>query len=310
MAGVVMGADLLRGHRKKVPESRIEGAMSRRKDVIERFGIMPYSVLRLKRGALSGKMFNLQSESPREEDTQAKRRARREATGLNAVVPFDGVGRERRSLSIMPAELVDFFIKYYAKAGDVYLDPFMGQGIQLQVAALRGLEYHGYDICERFVEFIQHVCQKIQPTTARPLRATLGDSRHPDTIPDGIGDFSFHSPPYWDVEYYGDEPEQLGEVPTYAEFLALIGEVARAWLPKFKSGAFHVVNVHDLRRDGVFYCYHADLLREFVAAGWVAHDIWIIENLVSGLSKMFAARRVHQRVAPKVHAYALVFRAP
>ena len=87
-------------------------------------------------------------------------------------------------------------------------------------------------------------------------------------------------------------------------------DVAEAWLPKFKSGAYHVVNVGDFRRDGTFYSYHSDLVREFVDAGWVMHDIWIIDGLVGGLMKIFAADCVKKRITPRCHEYALVFRAP
>ena len=87
-------------------------------------------------------------------------------------------------------------------------------------------------------------------------------------------------------------------------------DVAEAWLPKFKSGAYHVVNVGDFRRQGVFYPYHSDLIREFIAAGWVMHDIWIIDGLVGGLMKIFGADCVKKRMAPRCHESALVFRAP
>jgi hypothetical protein len=209
----------------------------------------------------------------------------------------------------MPAELVAFFVRYYARPGDVYLDPFMGQGVQMQVAKRLGLHYHGYDLSAGFFRYIEAVRAKIDDGSTT-LSITLGDSRHPDAIPDGIGDFSFHSPPYWDIEFYGEESGQLGYKQTYEDFLAGMEAVARAWLPKFKSGAWHVVNVNDFRKGGRFYPYHADTITLFRRAGWELADTWIIDGLVGGLPKAFAVDFNMKRIAPKVHEYALVFRKP
>jgi DNA modification methylase len=217
-----------------------------------------------------------------------------------------GAGRGKPGLTVMPADLVEFFIKYYAKPGDVYLDPFMGQGIQMQVAKIMGLHYYGYDLSKEFFSYIKAVKEKIDDGKTS-IEITCGDSRYPLEIPDNIGDFSFHSPPYWDIEDYGDEPAQLGNA-SYKGFLLGMQSVAKAWLPKFKDDCWHIVNVNDFRKEGKFYPYHADTIRIFQAVGWELVDLWVIDQLVSGLSKAFAVSFNMKRLAPKVHEYALVFR--
>lgn len=303
--------------RKTVAESK-----AARKAMERRFGFVPTSVLRISRGALSKQMYIYQHEvtgrqvsagdtTLREslsEDAAKNAQARSEA-GMFGGVVTKTTKHGRLGASTMPAELVDFFIKYYAEPGQVYLDPFMGQGVQMQVAALRGLDYWGYDLSTEFFRYIEATRDRIAPTASSRIEVFHGDSRFPDRIPDGIGDFSFHSPPYWDIEYYGDEEGQLG-LGTYEEFLDGMEAVARAWLPKFKPGAWHVVNINDFRRQGRFYPYHADTIRVFTAAGWELVDTWIIDGLVGGLSRVFGVSRAAQRIAPKVHEYALVFRAP
>lgn len=87
-------------------------------------------------------------------------------------------------------------------------------------------------------------------------------------------------------------------------------DVARAWLPKFKSGAWHVVNVNDFRREHKFYPYHADTIQLFTRAGWVLHDSWIVWGLVGGLPRAFAVDFNMKRIAPKIHEYVLVFKKP
>jgi len=328
----------------------LKRSAANRKAMLERFGCVPHSILRISRGALSHRMFLFQREkkdrggSPRKRmdagiedasDVAKKHHAERKAKkllggrlatakrnttsqrarakrlkaahGNIAVAPYVGA-TGRLEASTMPAELVDFFIKYYAKPGDTYLDPFMGQGVQMQVAKLRGMHYRGYDLSAEFFAYIDAVRQRIDDD-ATTIGITLGDSRHPGEVPDGCGDFSFHSPPYWDIEYYGDEPEQLGS-RSYEDFLVGMRDVYAAWLPKFKPGAVHVVNVNDFRKGGRYYSYHADTIRIATEAGWELTDTWVIDGLVGGLPKAFAVDFNLKRIAPKVHEYCLVFKAP
>jgi hypothetical protein len=303
---------------------QLKASAANRQAMINRFGFVPCSVLKLSRGSLSRRMFLYQTEArtrgngarPPEVykgEEGADRARERIALGvvggrLDTKAPGSA---SRLECSIMAAELVDFFIKYYAPdVGGVYLDPFMGQGVQMQVAKLRGMAYWGYDASTEFFRYIEATRAKIDPEGAAGLHIFHGDSRSPDQIPDGIGDFSFHSPPYWDIEFYGEEEAQLGWGHTYEEFLAGMEDIARAWLPKFKPGAFHVVNVNDFRRDGRFYPYHADTIALFLRAGWEIHDTWIVEGLISGIARVFGVAKNLQRIVPKSHEYAIVFRAP
>ena len=290
----------------KLPDENLKQSAIEREAMLNRFGFIPVSILKISRGRLSSQMFNYQHES----DNQ-RLLVRDPETGVMRSRPGNEFhySSNRPTASIMPAELVQYFIKYYALPGQVYLDPFMGQGVQMQVAKVLGLDYYGYDCCEEYVRYIEGIVQRIDDGET-VIKANLGDSRKPDKIPDGIGDFSFHSPPYWDIEYYDDSEAQLGYNQTYDDFLQGMEDVARAWMPKFKPGAFHVVNVNDFRRDGIFYPYHADTIKLFQRAGWQMHDVWVIEGLVGGFPRMFAVNKNKTRIAPKIHEYALVFRKP
>lgn len=291
----------------------IKTSAKNRAEMLGTFGFIPLSVLKINRGALSKKMFKYQSEvASRSVSNTAD--AREHTARMNRLgVPGTsagrkGAGRGKTGLSVMPAELVDYFVKYYSKPGDVYLDPFMGQGVQMQVAKMLGLHYWGYDLSTEFFQYIDAVRERIDDGKTE-IHVFHGDSKDPSNIPDGIGDFSFHSPPYWDIEFYGEEAEQLGTGKTYDEFLDGMEAVAAAWLPKFKKGAYHVVNINDFRKDGQFYPYHMDVCKRFENAGWTLHDLWIIEGLVGGLPKSFAVSFNMKKNAPKIHEYALVFRA-
>jgi hypothetical protein len=301
--------------REKIARSR-----KRREELIDRLGFVPESVLMVPRGKLTEAMFSYQKEDPKRRTGKdlgsPEARAVAAAAGASFVKVKSGGGTH----SVMPAEVVDFFVKFYAAPGQVYLDPFAGQGVQLQVAHRNGLAYYGMDLSRIHADYIRGVVARLGNPD---MHFREGDSRDPSWIPDGIGDFSFHSPPYWDVEVYGDEPGQLG-APTvsYEDFLTGLRDVARAWLPKHKPGAYHIVNVNDFRKDGRFYPFHSDVTRIWVEAGWVAHDIWILAPSVAGAGakggsggmsfagRLFAVARAERKLAPKVHEYAMVFRSP
>jgi DNA modification methylase len=286
----------------------LKQSASNRAAMLAKFGCVPLSILKINRGGFHGSIHHYGKENGKL--TQKGKRAEQGGIYNHNRLRISGGGSrsgDGKAWSIMPAELVAFFIRYYSRPGEVYLDPFMGQGVQMQVAKRLGLHYHGYDLSTEFFAYIDAVRGKIDDGQTT-LSITHGDSRDPSAIPDGIGDFSFHSPPYWDIEFYGTEPEQLGYQQTYADFLLGMEAVARAWLPKFKPGAWHVVNVNDFRKDGRYYPYHADTIALFQRAGWTLCDTWIIDGLVGGLPRAFAVDFNLKRIAPKVHEYALVFR--
>jgi len=306
--------------------ARLQDSVNERDRMEKLFGFIPMSILRIGRGSLSKSLFQYVGEEVKRnvqnDPVLNNKRARLEKAGLRNAYIFPsmigtvsatggnrGARTDALGLSIMPAELVRFFALYYSKPGDTYLDPFMGQGVQLQVAKLLGMNYYGYDLCREFCAYIDAVIPKIDDGTTT-IRAYCADSKHPDQIPDYIGDFSFHSPPYWDIEYYDNNLEQLGTGHSYDEFLDGMQQVASAWLPKFKSGAYHVVNVNDFRRDGKLYNYHGDTIALFKAAGWLHVDTWIIDGLVGGLTKAFAVSFNNRKIAPKIHEYAAVFKCP
>jgi hypothetical protein len=300
-------------HVERVSASLVESA-ALRKALIARFGFMPMSVLSgIHRGALSQQMFHYAKEIGK--STGKGRRAEKLGGVFHAdrALRISGGGsrsKDGHAWSVMPAELVEFWIKYYAKPGQMYLDPFAGQGVQMQVAHLMGLKYIGFDLSREFCDFMWGVQRKLALPPDADSTIHFADSKRPDIIPDEIGDFCFTSPPYWDIEYYGDEPEQLGTNKSYDDFLLGMFDVAKAWLPKFKHGAVAVINVNDFEKNREFYDYSADTSRVWKQAGWKLVDKAIIPFLVGGLPKVFAASSNARQKLPKVHEYCLIFRRP
>jgi hypothetical protein len=302
-------------------DARLVSSVEERRKVIARFGMVPNSVLKLHRGALSKSLFNLPAEKERgvirldqatldDTKSEASRAIHKDrlAAGL---IGGGGLGpsQQRERVSMMAAELVEFVLAFYGEPGGTYLDPFAGQGVQAQVAWLKGFRYVAMDASAEYVDYTRRVVDLLPDTEFDVPRPVVhhGDSRHPVDVPDGIGTVGFTSPPYWDTEYYGPEPFQLGvECVDYDQFMDGMRAVYEAWLPKFVSGAYLVVNVNDFRRAGRFHPYHADTITALDRAGWSIHDVWVVEGLVTGLARVFAVDKINSMIAPKVHEYLIV----
>jgi len=140
-----------------------------------------------------------------------------------------------------------------------------------------------------------------------PATITLieGSSAKVD-LPDNYADFTITSPPYWDIEYYGDEPEQLGNAKTYDNFLDALSAHIRENFRILKSGAFCAWFVNDFRKNNIFYPYHSDLIYFFQEAGFEMFNIYIVD-LGNTFGKIFAQQIEKSKIFPKRHEYCLLF---
>ena len=260
-------------------EERLARGKENRAAIISRHGFVPTSVLRLSRGSLSRSVYNFAKEIGKaipstdsvawnldRKSDGAKRSAKlRRELGLLGV---PAGGKNKSMLSIMPAELVEFCLRYYCPDGGTYIDPFAGQGVRAQVSALLGYEYTGTDLTEEFVVYTERVLERLAAAS----------------------------------------PEQLGTGKTYPEFLDGMAEVYLSLRKTLKPDAWVVINVNDIRRDGVAIPYHADLIRLLPEIGYTYADLWILDGLVGGIPRAYAVKYYSRKLVPRVHEYLLVFR--
>ncbi len=118
-----------------------------------------------------------------------------------------------------------------------------------------------------------------------------------------------NSPPYYDIEHYGDEPEQMANCPTYEEFLESMQLVMNENFRCLKPGAYAAWFINDFRRRGVFHSYHSDVINLGRQAGFVHHDI-IVVHFGRGFRDCFVTQTFTQKIVPKSHEYCVVFRKP
>jgi DNA modification methylase len=221
------------------------------------------------------------------------------------------------ALSRFPQNVGRMLLRLYTKRGATVVDPFAGHNSRMELCWRDGRHYVGCDISHEFMEANFKLRERLLAENAddmfsaeRVATITLHecDSRAMP-VKNNTGDFTITSPPYWDIEFYGSEPGQLGRGNTYDEFLRRLGAVCAENFRCLRSGAFAVWCVNDFRKDGKFYSYHmhtAQLMRD---AGFTQWDIAIID-LGNSMRAAFATQIVSTKILPKRHEYALIFRKP
>lgn len=206
-------------------------------------------------------------------------------------------------------------LRLYTKTGDTVVDPFAGHNSRMELCWRSGRNYIGHDISRVFMEMNRKVAALLQEELEGDMfgkehfRAWIRlhecDSRRMPTA-DEAGDFTITSPPYWDLEHYGDEHGQLGN-RSYGSFLDSLRAVAADNCRCLKPGAFCVWCVNDFRKNGKFYSFHEDVASLMRGAGFRQHDALVID-LGPAIRAAFASQVVETKIVPKRHEYCLVFR--
>jgi len=224
---------------------------------------------------------------------------------------FDVSGQSVRAgaLSQFPQNIGRAVVLLYSKEGDTVIDPFAGHNSRMELCVRAGRHYVGHDISARFMEWNRRMAVQLRYDNPQASITLIeGDSRQMN-VESCSGDFTLTSPPYYNLEDYGDEPEQLGKLGGYGTFLDGLAGVARENFRALRPGAFCVWFVNDFRLGGRFYSYHTDTLGVLVDAGFTPWDMLIVD-LGAPIRAAFAAQVIDQQILPKRHEYGIVVRKP
>jgi hypothetical protein len=228
------------------------------------------------------------------------------------VFGMSGSGSLNGGLSKFPQNIGRLLVRFYCPENGVIFDPFAGHNSRMQLCYECGRNYIGIDVCHKFMQMnrkVRHHLFRTNKNTVFENNATIqlieGSSAKVN-LPDNYADFTITSPPYWDVEKYGPESEQLGNAQTYEQFLELLSAHIKENYRILKPDTFCCWCVNDFKKDGIYRVYHADLIPLFLSAGFTLHTIYIID-LVSTLQSSFVQSILKYKAFPKRHEYCMVF---
>ena len=213
-------------------------------DLFDRFIMPPYSVLDRKQGSWIRRKkqwlaLGIKSELGRSENLIWA------PVGEN---PTDMVQRMRgvvEGTSVFDPVIVELAVRWYSAPGGTVLDPFAGGSVRGIVASLLGRNYLGIDLRADQVE-----ANREQGSIASPDYPPIWVAGDSEKVLDGVEaesvDLVFSCPPYFDLEVYSDDPDDLSTM-DWESFLTSYYEIIRKAAKALKEDRFAVWIIGEVR---------------------------------------------------------------
>lgn len=188
-----------------------------------------------------------------------------------------------------PETLAQDFIEFFTKRGQIVMDPMVGTGSTLLAALRSGRHSIGIELNNNYAEITEQLvaeeminlgesvkdisCQVIHGNAAQ-ITKIAKEFNFPDI------DYIITSPPYWDMLHakgaqtqkkrrdteeldtqYSDDPEDLGNIHDYDEFLRKLVDIYVEIKPFIKPRAYLTIIVKNVKKGGKIYPLAWDLAR-------------------------------------------------
>jgi DNA modification methylase len=184
-----------------------------------------------------------------------------------------------------PETMIEEFIRFFTKAGQVVLDPMAGTGSTVVAATRAGRVGIGVELQEHYAtiarEWLAEEEAAIEGGTPAASRIITGNALQLAKLKLPPVDYCITSPPYWDMlrakgfetqqkrsdaadldMYYSDDEADLGNIEDYREFLKLLVKVYRQVAKVMRPRAYLTVIVKNVKKGGTIYPLAWDLGRE------------------------------------------------
>jgi hypothetical protein len=250
----------------------------------------------------------------------ASRRAADQRSNLTDAPPLpewarNGTEHMASGTSIFDPVLCEVGYRWFSPPGGRVLDPFAGGSVRGVVASLLGRAYTGVDLSAPQVEANRaqaaELCRRTLDGDPAPMPEWhVGDSRRlGDLLADEAPyDLLLTCPPYFDLEVYSDDPADLSQAGSCAEFVDGLAEVLEAAVARLADDRFAVIVMGEARdRAGALH----GLIPGTVEAAWRAglsyHNEAILVTMVGSLPLRVGKAFTTSRKVGRTHQSVLVF---
>ena len=207
-----------------------------------------------------------------------------------------------------PETLVQEFIEFFTKRGQVVLDPMAGTGSTLVAALRAGRHCYGIELNPGYAKMARQVVEEERQALAGEAdrltaKIITGDASEIETlvadhhIPE-IG-YVITSPPYWNMLHargaetqqerrsspdldvvYSDHPSDLGNIEDYEEFLEKLTRIYARLKAYMRQRAYLTIIVKNVKKGGKIYPLAWDLAR-ILGRTYTLKDekIWVQDNI-------------------------------
>jgi DNA modification methylase len=190
-------------------------------------------------------------------------------------------------------------------SGGSVLDPFAGGSVRGVVAAKLGHRYTGVELRTEQVLANRKQAEQLKCDTAEWIQ---GDSNSEVKKLKKHYDLLFSCPPYFDLEKYSDDPNDLSNAKSYEKFFetyfSIIDDCCNQLIPE----AFACFVVSDIRDPGgVYRGFVADTIRAFKTCGMDLYNDAVLVQPVGTLPLRISKSFGKYRKLGRVHKNVLVF---
>lgn len=210
-------------------------------------------------------------------------------------------------LSMFDPVLCELMYYWFCPDKGTILDPFAGGNVRGMVAALTNHQYTGVDIRKDQINANIKSAEQILKGERTP-NWICGNSMYIDSLVDGEYDMIFSCPPYFDLEKYSDEPEDISNM-TYENFLKCYFTIIEKAVAMLKDNRFAVFVVGDVRdkKSGMYRNFVSVTISAFLNAGANLYNEIILVTQAGSLPIRASRNFQTMRKVGKTHQNVLVF---
>ena len=215
---------------------------------------------------------------------------------------------ENTGTSIFDPVLCEIMYKWFCTDKGLIIDPFAGGSVRGIVASYLSYKYIGIDLRKEQIEANKiNAEQVLKDNVIQPVWR-VGNSLSIDKIlPDVKADFIFSCPPYFDLEIYSDNQEDLSTL-DWETFSLQYTEIITKSVNLLKDNRFACFVVGDIRDKKGFYRNFTDLTKKaFIDAGALFYNEMILVNTLGSLPIRINKQFCSYRKIGKTHQNVLVF---
>jgi DNA modification methylase len=210
-----------------------------------------------------------------------------------------------------PETMAQEFIEFFTKSGESVLDPMAGTGSTLIAALRAGRNSCGIELNSKYAEIARQLINEERTALgkmAENLTSEIitGDAANAldlglfDLAPGKFSSFDYvlTSPPYWNMLHargaraqkirrtspeldviYSDDPNDLGNLHDYEEFLASLVSIYAGLKPLIRERAYLTIIVKNIKKGGRIYPLAWDLARELGKVFTLKDEkLWLQDN--------------------------------
>ncbi|HMB23680.1 MAG: DNA methyltransferase [Chloroflexota bacterium] len=202
-----------------------------------------------------------------------------------------------------PETMAQEFIEFFTKQGQTVLDPMAGTGSTLVAALRAGRNSYGIELNPKYAEIAKQIIGEERATLGEQvvnLKSEIvnGNAAHAIDYQFPLIDYVLTSPPYWDMlrakgaetqkkrrattdldVHYSDDPNDLGNVSDYEEFLEKLVNIYKGLKPLLCEKAYLTIIVKNVKKGGKIYPLAWDIGRELGRSYTLKDEkLWVQDN--------------------------------